>query len=337
MNLEEYIKSTKWIEDRQFFQTLSGFETVTNFSNLPFDLSPETNELFKHSFLCHYLRLGQRIDEYRRTIFRTWERKTTRFSSSASYDHYGFLGYKRRIQIYNDTDPIFIDLPNSCWFDVWKSIEGDSVDISFVKGICNKYGIKLLYPTCTSEQMSHDEKGNAIKVVNISIYALLIETSQEKLLRFQRLREKLFDYSIEFYEKMSKLDVVKEISDIVYGHPCYDGTYYDSQYNFRYTIFEDRIKIGSQGSCNWVFYENGLKDLPSAVMRIGLGFAIAEKIIRYEFCKKKINSEGDIRNSDVLRLEVISAIPPIIEFGIKKIDIPKPPEPIRDVSNLKDW
>ena len=80
MNLEEYIKSTKWIEERQFFQTLSGFETVTNFSNLPFDLSPETNELFKHSFLCHYLRLGQRIDEYRRTIFRTWERKTTRFS-----------------------------------------------------------------------------------------------------------------------------------------------------------------------------------------------------------------------------------------------------------------
>ena len=55
MNLEEYIKSTKWIEERQFFQTLSGFETVTNFSNLPFDLSPETNELFKHSFLCHYL------------------------------------------------------------------------------------------------------------------------------------------------------------------------------------------------------------------------------------------------------------------------------------------
>lgn len=319
MNMEEYIRTVN-AEDRDFFRTLSGFECYSK-EGLQFDLTPEMSEIIQNGRVFRVLELGSKSEYYRRIFGMLWIKHGPEEYSISGLGH-GCLG-----NICAGRFP-FVDMSKSCWADIWENISGESHDISFVLNICKKYNISILFPTRKYEiGRGYDGLGHYTKTVSTRYYALLVE-GQNTPLRASWKKEKLFELSKTVYERMVESEIVKRIADIMRKTPCYSADpHIESPDKYHFYVFEDRIEYWA--GCKrekWVFYENGLKDLPSSEFRVGLGYAIARDLL------KEVDGTGDVKNSSMLDVAIEN--PPKIEFTIIR---PKPPAPTKDVSTLKDW
>lgn len=326
VNMEEYIRSIK-TENEYFFRTLSGFECChIRQGNLPFDLTPKILENVQSgNEWLSFLKLGTMSQRYRRLMRVTWVKDGPQEYSLSTMNH-GCLGNPCA------GNTTFVKMPQTCWADLWKNITGESNDISFILNTCNKYNIKILYPTRQYESNSnYDGRGHYTKTVFTEYYVLLIEAKGAASHRDFLRRKKLFEYSKAFYDKMSCSEIVKNITATMRKTQCYSADYnIEISHKYYFTVYEDRIEYGSGYKTeNWSFYENGLKDLPSIECRIGLSYAIAEDLL------KDVEDTVDVKTSTMLEIALDNLTN--FRFTIKDKVYPKPLEPTKDISNLKDW
>lgn len=317
MDVEEYVRLIK-AEDEYFFRTLSGFEH--NSSYFSFDMTPEILEILRNGSICCSLNLGTKCQRYRRTFWNSWITDGSEEYSPSCF-HHGCLG-----NTCAGGHP-FVDMTRSCWARIWENIIGKRSDISFIQNTCKKYNISILYPTHQYEQKYLNSRGQSAKTVFTQYYVLLVkerDTNQKvKSLR----EEKLFELSETVYKRMSGSEIVRKIASTIRKTPwC---SVYQNKYVF--SVFEDKITYRSGNKFEkWVFYENGLKDLPSLEFRVGLGYAIAANLL------KDVDSIFAVKSSSMLDI-AIEDLPKEVKFMIKNITYPEPPQPPKDVSHLKDW
>lgn len=322
--MEEYIRTIN-AENRDFFRTLSGFECQAGWKGFPFDLTPKMSEIVQNGSVYLFLNLGTKSERYRRILGKLWIKDGPE-EYSISTRNQGCLGNTCAGRF------PFVNMSQSCWADIWGNIAGKDNDISFVLKICKKYNISILYPTHEYESDGHyDGRGHFTKTVFTQYYILLVEGQNTQSLRNSWKKEKLFELSETVYGRMAESKIVKRIADIIRKKPCRSADpNIELPYKYRFSVFEDRIEYyAGYKKEKWVFYENGLKDLPSPEFRVGLGYAIAGDLL------KEVDGTGDVKNSSMLDVSIENL--PNIEFIIKRIICPKPPAPTKDVSTLKDW